>query len=477
MAFTKLAPHFLFEPPIEETRQVLSQWQPPVVKSMGDMGYLPLVADVIPEAKLIQRFWWNHPAGDPGGFEGWVNAYRGDTLETWLGLFHGSLSSQQGNSRMYLESFNEVGMGEAYLQFETDRVNTMYSRYGLRSCVINAAVGTTSAHDWEMAKNVGLLDAIRNTGSLIGLHGYAGLFMTLWHGRQNLGNQSNENRLHDDPRNLVFRPVISYEDPDGLESWLAFRCRRDHETLKSLGFGDLKIVLTEFGLDNAGIETYRHYTNNESRGGFRTWINDWQRIGFLEGTTPEDFYADQLLWADQQLQAYPFVEGATIFTYHSDPVSRKWYDYDIRGPITQVLFRRWFGGDIAVAPTQEPEVFVTPSPTIPPGPGPIHSTPDFHFVVLASQQINDWFYEIEAARRYWELFLPSILMDFDVIHFMPNEVSLMVTLITTPDMKQTIQESILQRWQFVGMDIVEITSSMQLAEVLASRTAANRRFG
>lgn len=477
MAFTKLAPHILVEPPIDETREVLSRWQPPVIKSLGDMGYLPLVADVVPEAKLIQRFYWSHAAGDPGGFDTWFATYQGNTLETWLGMFHGAFASQQGNGRMYVESFNEVGMGEAYLRFEADRVNTLYNRYGLRSCVINAAVGTTSAFDWQIAQNVGLLDAIRNTGSIIGLHAYAGLFMSLWHGRQNLGNPANENRLYDDPRNLIFRPVISYEDPDGLESWLAFRCRRDHEDLRSLGFGDLKMVITEFGLDNAGIETYRHYTNNESRGGFRSWINDWQRLGFLEGTTPEDFYVDQLLWADQQLQAYPFIEAATIFTYHSDPITRKWYDYDIRGPVMETLFRRWFGGDIATAPTQEPDIQITPSPTIPPGPGPIHSTPEFHFMVLGSPQINQWFYETEAARRYWETFLPSVMMDYEVIHFLPNQTSLMVTLITTPDMRPAIEDSILQRWQYVGMDVVEVNSAMQLAEILASRVAANRRFG
>lgn len=478
MVFTKLAPHFLLEPPIDEVREVLARWQPPVVKSMGDIGYLPLVADVIPDTKLIQRFYWNHPAGEPGNFEGWINTYRESTLETWLGMFHGSLVSQQGNSRMYVESFNEAGASEAYLRFEAERVNTMFSRYGLRSVVINAAVGTTEAADWIRARDVGLLDAVRNTGSLIGLHAYAGLFITLWHGRTNLGNPNNDRRLHDDPRNLVFRPIIRYDDPDGLESWLAFRCRRDHEALRNMGYGDLKIVLTEFGLDNAGIETYRHYTNNESRGGWRTWVNDWQRLGLLDGKSAEEFYADQLLWADQQFQEYPFVEGMTIFTYHSDPVNRNWYDYDIRGPITNVLFRRWFGEEFAAYPTQPiVDPLVTPSPTIPPGPGPIHSVPDFHAVILASQQETNWFYEIEAARRYWEAFRPSVLLDYEIIHFLPHDVSLMITLITTPEMRYTVHDSILQRWPYVGIDVVEVTSAMQLAEILGSRAAANRRFG
>ncbi|MBZ0309915.1 MAG: hypothetical protein K8I82_27880, partial [Anaerolineae bacterium] len=108
---------------------------------------------------------------------------------------------------------------------------------------------------------------------------------------------------------------------------------------------------------------------------------------------------------------------------------------------------------------------------------PIHSTPDFHFVVLASQQELNWWYEIEAARRYWEAFYPSVLLDYQIIHFLPHETSLMVTLITTPEMRFTAHDSILQRWPFVGMDVVEVTSAMQLAEILASRTAANRRFG
>jgi hypothetical protein len=53
----------------------------------------------------------------------------------------------------------------------------------------------------------------------------------------------------------------------------------------------------------------------------------------------------------------------------------------------------------------------------------------------------------------------------------------MITLITTPEMRYTVHDSILQRWPYVGIDVVEVTSAMQLAEILGSRAAANRRFG
>lgn len=486
---TKLGLHLLAHPPIDELRGILTRWQPPVIKSLGTPGeiqYLINVADVIPNAKIVQRFYWFDPIGNTDQFDLWYRELGENTLEHWLGTVNNGVSQQAGNPRLYVESFNEVGMGREYLAFETRRTYALMERYGLKSAVINAAVGTTSPQAWEEARAVGLLDAVRNTGSVIGLHAYAGFFMSLWHGTQNLGDPANGMRLKADPRQLIFRPIIPYADPDGLQSWLAFRCRQDHEQLKRMGYGDIKFVLTEFGIDNAGYDTYKNYTGEMGRGGWQAWAEIWRQYGFLiNDLTPEKFYALQLMWADQQLQAYPFVDGATIFTYGSD-AGTLWTRFDIRHRITEHLVNMLTGVEPFVIPDYNaPEQVVEPAevvnvPTLVPtpvGPGLIHGSPDYHFAILGSAMEQEWFFGSIAAQRYWNTFHPVLITDPEVIAFLPFEVSLMVTLIVTPANQSGWIEQIRARFGNVGLDIMLIQDATQLEEVLASRVAANRRFG
>jgi hypothetical protein len=467
---------------------MLARWQPPVMKSLGGIDNLPGLADVVPAAKLIQRFWWDQPYGTDN-FMGWNSGY-GNPVEAWVGMFDNDFRRQQGHPQLYIESFNEVGLPDEYLRFETERVYMLQERYGLKSTVINTAVGTTSAGDWARAKSIGLLDAVRATGSLIGLHAYAGMFMTLWHGSRNVASDYDNQRLKDDPLNLVFRPIIPYSSPEGVDSWLAFRCRQDHEALRSLGYGDLKFVLTEFGIDNAGVQTYKNYTAGKEYGGWKLWVDIWRQLGFLNYTNPEEFYADQLLWADKQLLEYPFVEGATIFTYGSDP-GTLWVNFDIRGTVAERLIDKIVTNesiktsfedylrDVVAQPVEPSDTIIIAAPTIPPGPGAIHTTPDYHFIILPSEIESQWFFESEAAQRYMAAFQPELftLDDLDYIEFLPNTVSLMATVIATPPMMEIVRSRISLRWLGVGMDAILIDNPSQMADILASRTAVNRRFG
>jgi hypothetical protein len=487
---TKLGLHLLAHPSIEELRGLLARWQPPVLKSLGTAGeiqYLINVADVIPTAKIIQRFYWFDALGNTDQFDLWYRELGERTLDHWIDIVNHGLVQQSGNPRLYIESFNEVGMGPEYLAFETRRTYALMERYGLKSAVINSAVGTTSPQAWEAARAAGLLDAVRNTGSVIGLHAYAGFFMSLWHGTQNLGDPANGMRLKADPRQLMFRPIIPYDDPDGVQSWLAFRCRQDHEYLKRMGYGDLRIVLTEFGIDNAGYDTYKNYTGDMGRGGWRAWVDIWRQYGFLiNNLTPEQFYAIQLMWADQQLRQFPFLDGATIFTYGSDP-GTLWTGFDIRPKVAEHIVNMLTGvepfiipdynnpNQVAVAPAEVVNVpTLVPTPV---GPGMIHGSPDYHFAILGGSSEQDWFFSSAAAQRYWATFRPTLINDPDMIAFLPFRVSLMLTLIVTPSNLEAWIAQIRARFGNVGLDIILVEGAAHLEEVLASRVAANRRFG
>ncbi len=110
-----------------------------------------------------------------------------------------------------------------------------------------------------------------------------------------------------------------------------------------------------------------------------------------------------------------------------------------------------------------------------PGPGPVHGSPDFHFVFLAPELNADWFFDI--AEPYWDVFKPTLVPDLEFIEFLPNDRSLAVTAITTPDMIEWLETSVSLRWPNVWLDMLVIDSTDQLAQLLNSRVAAGRRFG
>jgi hypothetical protein len=481
MPLAKIGPHFLNNPPLDEVRVLLARWQPTVLKSLGDFSYLRNIADVVPNTKLVQRFYWSHPyAGSTDQFALWHDNFGAKDAVEWLNYFSRDLAGQAGSAQMYVETFNEVGTDYNYLRFEAERTRRLFNEYGLKSAVINAAVGTTDAAVWSRAQEVGLLDAVRDTGSYIGLHCYAGMFITLWHGVQNLGEPQNDYMLSVDPKAHVYRPIITYDNPDGLQSWLAFRTRQDHEHLKALGYGDIKFILTEFGIDNAGVQTYRNYTNGESRGGWKTWIDVWSRYDFLEGNPPESFYADQLLWANYQLLEYPFIEGATVFCYGSDP-NTLWRNFDIRPKVAEIFLQRFLANEPVpkfrgrIPDSLPPPVVVEVAP--PPGPGPIHGMADWHFLMFASNLESEWFLNSPAAQRYQQDFQPTLMTDVGYIDLMPYTTSLAVTVVSAPQVARPTLERITGRWTNVALDVVTVESESALTEIFASRVAAGKRFG
>jgi hypothetical protein len=327
MNIRKISPHMMFAPDINDTINVMRQWRPAVLKSFNEIGHLLQVAGGLDyEPILVGRLWWDDgQMGNPNDFNRMVAyATTGGSfnpqkaVDLWVSKFN--FAQYGGRANLFFESYNEIGLQVEYMAFEAARTRTMFERYGLRSCVLNPAVGWTDANYWRAAANVGLLDAVRQTGSLLGTHGYAGLWLGLWHGDAQ-ATAANDMRLAKSPLEYVREAKIYPAEMPG--SWLAFRVVRDYYNLNAMGYGDLKFVLTEFGFDEAGLATYKHYTGGKSVNGWRDWVPHWQANGFLEnGKTPERFYAEQLVWAEKQFQAYPFVAGATVFTYGADPASQ-----------------------------------------------------------------------------------------------------------------------------------------------------------
>lgn len=211
--------------------------------------------------------------------------------------------------------WNKVDDMAWYGQFEALRVKAL-AALGLRAVVGCFSTGTpdiTAAVDpwkWWIAFSAAL-SAARDNNGFLGVHEYS-----------------------DGPMNEGF---------DGKYGWNVFRYRRVYDGyLSKNGYANLHILITEYGrLD------YRKHTDDQT-------------------------YANELIWADQELRKDNYVSGAHIFTFGSNNPAWDSYNADSK-PLVDIL-----SSYVANAPTINP--VVTPPP----------STAVLGFDVSHHQVGNDW---------------------------------------------------------------------------------------
>lgn len=109
------------------------------------------------------------------------------------------------------------------------------------------------------------------------------------------------------------------------------------------------------------------------------------------------------------------------------------------------------------------------------GPGPIHGSPDYHFVVVAPGFNADWLFERGSA--YFERFKPQLLPSIDYIGYLNYKRSLGVTVLATPNLAQYMRDEISGRWPAVWVDMLAVESAEALAKALDERVQTGRRFG
>ncbi|MEP7286164.1 MAG: hypothetical protein ABI947_10395 [Chloroflexota bacterium] len=109
------------------------------------------------------------------------------------------------------------------------------------------------------------------------------------------------------------------------------------------------------------------------------------------------------------------------------------------------------------------------------GPGPIHGTPDYHFVIIAPGFNTNWFFS--EASDYWAMFRPTLLSATDYIAYIPPKKSLACTVLATPDLVDYMTHHIKERWPNVYFDLITATDVGTIVDVLQERTSSGRRFG
>ncbi len=279
-----------------------------------------------------------------------------DAARRWLDAMRPSLVQAPF---AYWESFNEMSNWDylrQYGEFEAERQRLMAAE-GFKACIGNFSTGSppikesaddTTREDYWPAFYPAL-QAAHELNNLLGLHEYGGLWMDLWYGP----NQSAQLRSG----NRVALPDTY------AEGWLFGRYRKVwRRHIQPNGWTNIRIVLTEFGLDMAGtVDTtpLAGYTV----GSWTTCAPAWRRLDGRSDT--EQYYVEQLQWADRQMQKDAYVIGATIFTWGT--LGTLWRDFEIEGEVAEKLIAyiqstRDEPGSDAGTGMAVPTIFLTPIP-------------------------------------------------------------------------------------------------------------------
>jgi hypothetical protein len=249
-----------------------------------------------------------------------------------------------------------------------------------------------------------------------------------------------------DPGRSVYprsTPAAPYGDPNGL---IAMGEGLNGRLKEWFGINPLPVVGTEGGvypLPNPG-ETVRPDGNflgydARSHGEATVALFNWMAIQAPEwmfGLTlwKEDFYYNMNLPAVARLQQVPAVG------YRGKPIST-----------------------VGVA-----------APSF--GPGPIQGEPTFHAVILAPGLDAGWFFE--TAQAYWNRYRPIVTSSWEFIGHIPSDKSLATTVITPPDMADSMAQAIQKTYPNVLFDLIIANGDMKaVADTLNARVWSNKRFG
>ena len=283
-----------------------------VYKSMDDPGSIIAARQAHPNAICIYRkYRTDNPdeyIGQSGGMQNAINRH----MQEMAPLF------QMLPMDIYIESWNEMGAGSLYCEFERLR-SIAYAAIGRKVCILNISSGTSDKSLWATAA-AAVHQTIINKG-YVGIHAYAQTVMS--------ANCQNSQWNQDGSWSGDLFPEIT----DRSSCYTALRCLQDKVDLLDLGLGQAALVATELGLDDMGVDGNNakggvfypalHGKITKTRG-WRECIPIWQQNGWLVNTTPEAFYRKMLQWWSVQ-SGIPGV----VYTYGTnDP---RWASYNVVG--------------------------------------------------------------------------------------------------------------------------------------------------
>jgi hypothetical protein len=211
----------------------------------------------------------------------------------------------------YFESLNEVDAPPQFVEFERLRTLRLAQR-GIKSCVLNLSVARSDKAMWARCK--GLVDAVIASNGIIGEHSY---------GMGLISNNCGDSYV-DLAGNWHGELFPTNVNPDSC--WTGLRIMQSRKALAAQGQGAAVLVATELGLGNtADLKNGRPGLLHVITNGWRDCIPLWQHLGWLNGTTAEAFYREQLDWWAKTTGCM-----GTVFTFGTGSDSQ-WNKDDTRG--------------------------------------------------------------------------------------------------------------------------------------------------
>ncbi len=308
----KIGPHIIRDTP------TVQQWvdaRPTVLKLVGNWG----IAERVPaDTLIIGRQAQNEIPGlfsDPP-----------EKVARWLVDQQRSLYERHPHIK-YWEGPNEKDVATPdqmrwMADLEVERIRLL-ADMGLKAVIFNFSTGQPKLDLWQYS--TAALKAIDQHDGLLGLHEYS---------------------------TPVMQALTGDLQPPGGDAlpnagWLTLRYRLVHERLKGIGFGHVKMIITECGLDQIGDSLL--IDPEASNGAWRDHIDYWAKKG---RTDAETYYGEQLLWYEKELRKDDYMVGATVFTEgHYD---QEFASFDVAG--TKVV-------DMLTSIIGEPEEPETPAET------------------------------------------------------------------------------------------------------------------
>lgn len=294
--------------------------RPRVIKT-GDPGLLRVLYDALgPGVTYIARNF-----AEIDDFARWDNGRiltdPVGAAKYWVDAWHPTMKAIPF---AFIESFNEMSNWQwmrQYGLFEAERQRLM-ALEGYKAAIGCFSTGSPPIkpdldEPWEQFYPA--LAACNQYHNLLSLHEYGGLYLDLFYGP----NQ----------REAMLAGHHALMPDIYADGWLFGRYRKVWDThIEPNGWTNIRIVLTELGLDRAGTDVIDALAGG-SIGPWTQCLRYWSEHDHRPDGAA--FYAEQLKWADRQMQADPYMVGATIFCRGAR--SEVWQQWDIRDAVASHL--------------------------------------------------------------------------------------------------------------------------------------------
>ena len=100
---------------------------------------------------------------------------------------------------------------------------------------------------------------------------------------------------------------------------------------------------------------------------------------------------------------------------------------------------------------------------------------NYHFLIISPGMQSAWFFQ--AARRFWQRFQPIVSDNWEILSYIPEELSVAVTVLARPDAAGFVQQQIESQRANLKVDMVVVGDLAMMESILNARANEGLPFG